>query len=99
MNKYLIHIVINIFSIISYIYLNDINIAPLTMISCFIKYTCCSRSIKDEDMVSQPESLSVPYEDIKKVADAAENVIDEVIAPQTKTVKEVIKVFDSKSNN
>ena len=96
MNKYLLHIVIYIISVISYIYLNNVNIAPLTMCSLFIKMICCNRSITDKDMVYDPANISVPFDDVKKVAASVENVIDDVLAPQTKTVKDIAKLFDKK---
>ena len=94
MSKYLLHIMIYIISIISYIYLNNVNIAPLTMCSLFIKMICCNRSITDKDMVYDPANISVPFEDIKKVATSVENVLEDVLAPQTKTVKDIAKLFE-----
>ncbi len=67
MNKFMIHIMIYIMSVVSYIYLNNINISPLSMCSLFIKFICCNKSLKDSDVVSQPESLTVPFEEIKKL--------------------------------
>jgi len=96
MNKYLLHIMVRIFSIISYTYVNNVNIAPLTMCSLFIKMICCNRSITDKDMVYDPANISVPFEDVKKVAASVENVIDDVLAPQTKTVKDIANLFDKK---
>ena len=97
MNKYLLHIMIHILTIISYIYLNNVNIAPLTMCSLFIKMICCNKSLTDSDMVSEPSSVSVPFEDVKKVGTSVENVIDDVLAPQTKTVKDLAKLFEKNS--
>jgi len=96
MNKYLLHIMVHILTIISYIYLNNVNIAPLTMCSLFIKMICCNRSITDKDMVYDPANISVPFEDIKQVATSIENVIEDVLAPQTKTVKDIAKLFEKK---
>ena len=56
-----------------------------------------NKNIKDDDVVSQPDSVNVPMQDIKKAGEAVENVIDEVIEPP-KTVKELTKVFDKKAN-
>ena len=94
MSKYLLHIMIYILSVISYIYLNNVNIAPLTMCSLFIKMICCNRSITDKDMVYDPANISVPFEDVKKVATSVENVIADVLEPQTKTVKDIAKLFE-----
>ena len=93
-SKYLLHIMIYILSVISYIYLNNVNIAPLTMCSLFIKMICCNKSLTDSDMVSEPSNVSVPFENVKKVAASVENVIDDVLAPQTKTVKDIAKLFE-----
>ena len=82
MNKFMIHIIIYILSIISYIYLNNINISPLSMCSIFIKSICCNRSLEDSDVVSQPESLTVPFEDIKKVGQDVEQVFEDIITPK-----------------
>ena len=81
-------------SVMSYIYLNNVNIAPLTMCSLFIKMICCNRSITDKDMVYDPANISVPFEDVKKVAASVENVIEDVLVPQTKTVKDIAKLFE-----
>ena len=98
MNKYLLHVMIYIVSIISYIYLNDVNIAPLTMCSVFIKLICCNRSLKDTDMVSDPANISVPFEDVKKVGQSIEDVVDEIISPKNK-VKKMVSWWDEKKKD
>ena len=110
MKKYLRHSMISIISVISYIYLNNVNISPLTMCSLFIKMICCNRSMTDKDIVYDPADISVPqsgalsnsafgcvpFEDVKKVASSVENIIEHVLAPQTKTVKDIAHLFESK---
>ena len=66
------------------------------MCSLFIKMVCCNRSITDKDMVYDPANISVPFEDVKKVASSVENIIEDVLAPQTKTVKDIAQLFESK---
>ena len=99
MNRYLIHIMIFFMSVISYIYLNNIIISLITMCSIFfIKMICCNRSITDSDAVSEPSSVSVPFDDVKKIASSVENVIEDILTPQTKTVKDIAKLFDKKKD-
>ena len=97
MNKYMIHVMIYIMSVISYIYLNDIYITPFVMCSVFIKFICCNRSLKDSDIVSQPDSVNIPFEEIKKVGDAIEHVVEDVISP-TKNVKKMVRFWDDKKD-
>ena len=98
MNKYMIHVMIYVMSVISYIYLNDIYITPFVMCSVFIKFICCNRSLKDSDIVSQPDSVNIPFEEIKKVGDAIQNVVEEVISP-TKNVKKMVSFWDNKKDD
>ena len=49
------------------------------MCSIFIKMICCNKSLTDKDMVYDPANISVPFEDVKKVAASIENVIDDVV--------------------
>lgn len=84
MHKFMIHVVIYIISVISYIYLNDIIISPISMCSMFIKFNC-NRSLKDSDVVSQPDSVNIPFEDVKKVGDAIEKVVEEATLPENKS--------------
>ena len=79
MNKYITHIMIYMISVISYYYLNN---NPLEMCHLFIKFICCNKNTTDKDLVSEPEAINVPFDDVKKVADSAEHIIDEIIAPQ-----------------
>ena len=99
MNKFLIHTMIYMMSVISYIYLNNINISPLSMCSIFIKFICCNRSLKDSDVVSQPESLTVPFEELKKVGDSIESVVEDVIAPENKVMKKMVSWFDDRNTS
>ena len=98
MNKFMIHVMIYLVSVISYIYLNDIYITPFVMCSVFIKFICCNRSLKDSDIVSQPDSVNIPFEEIKKVGDAIEHVVEDVISP-TKNVKKMARFRDDKKDN
>ena len=83
----------------SYIYLNNIIISPIKMCHLLIKVICCNRSLKDSDMVYEPDNLTVPFEDVKKVGSAIENVAEDVLTPQTTTVKDIASLFDGKKNN
>ncbi len=83
-----------------YLFLNNINtVSPLTMCSFFVKFICCNRSLKDSDVVSQPESLTVPFDDIQKAGNAIENVIDEVISPDGAKIKKMVKWWDGKKDD
>ena len=64
------------------------------MCSLFIKMICCNRSITDKDMVYNPANVSVPFEDVKKVGQAIENVAENILAPQTKTVRDIAQLFE-----
>ena len=82
-------------SVISYINLNNIIISPIYMCSVFIKFICCNQKIKDEDVVSQPDSIKIPFEEIQKVGEAIETVIDDAIFPESKTVvKKMVSFWD-----
>ena len=95
----MIHIMIYIISVMSYIYLNNIIISPIKMCHLLIKVICCNRSLKDSDMVYEPDNLTVPFEDVKKVGSAIEHVVEDVLAPQTTTVKDIASLFDGKKNS
>lgn len=99
MNKFLIHIMIYMMSVISYIYLNNINnISPLSMCSIFIKFICCNRSLKDTDIVSEPSNISVPFEDIKRVGSSIEHVVEETLNPEKNKVKSIVSFFDKNTS-
>ena len=79
------------------------------MCHVLIKVICCNRSLKDSDMVYEPDNLTVPFEDVKKVGSAIEHVVEDVLAPQTttrryvrdgdavsSTVKDIASLFDGK---
>ena len=85
-------------SVGSYIYLNNVNITPLSMCSIFIKFICCNRALKDSDVVSDPANLTVPFEEVKKVGESIENIVDEIINPEQK-VKKMVSFWDDKKND
>ena len=49
-------------------------------------------------MVYDPANISVPFEEVKKVAESIEHVAEDILLPQTKTVKDIAKIFDNKKN-
>ena len=82
-----------------YLFLNNINtISPLSMCSIFIKFICCNKSLSDKDIVSDPSSINVPFDDVRKAGEAIENVIDEAIAPGSK-IKKMVKWWDGKKES
>ena len=97
LSHYLIHVMIYIITFISYIYLNKINIKPLTMCHLLIKIICCNKSLTDKDVVYEPENISVPFEDVKKVGSAIEQVVEDFTHPEQK-VKNIINLFDKNSS-
>ena len=99
LSHYLIHIMIYIISFISYIYLNKINIKPLTMCRLLVKIICCNKSLTDIDVVYEPENISVPFEDVKKVGSAIEQVVEDFSHPQNTVVKSMVGLLEGKKNN
>lgn len=99
MNKYLLHILIYIISLTFYIHLNNLNISPFNMCHLLIKIICCNKSISDKDLVYDPDNITVPFDDIKKVGSAIENVVEDVIQPQNKIVKSMVDLFSDKKKN
>jgi len=96
LSHYLIHVMIYIITFISYIYLNKINIKPLTMCHLLVKIICCNKSLTDKDVVYEPENISVPFEDVKKVGSAIEQVVEDFTHPQNSVVKSMVGLLESK---
>ena len=82
-------------SIISYFYLNEIN-SPIQMLNLLIKIICCNTNIQDKDMVYEPDNVSVPFDDVEKVGNAVENIVEDLIVPENKIVKKMVSWFDNK---
>ena len=99
LSHYLIHVMIYIISFISYIYLNSINISPITMCHLLVKIICCNKSLTDKDVVYEPENISVPFEDVKKVGSAIEHVIEDITQPQNKIVKSMVGLLEGKKKD
>jgi hypothetical protein len=58
------------------------------MCNIFIKVLCCNRRTKDEDNVSEPQTVNVPpFEEMKDVAET-------FLSPQAAVVKEIVKKHD-----
>ncbi len=80
------------------------------MCSIFIKFICCNKSLSDKDIVSDPSSINVPFDDVRKAGEAIENVIDEAIErssgpfnsegvePGSK-IKKMVKWWDGKKED
>ena len=82
-----------------YLFLNNINtVSPFQMCHIFLKLICCNKSLSDKDIVSQPESLNVPFDDVRKAGEAIENVIDEAIKPNN-NIKKMVKWWDGKKED
>ena len=99
LSHYLIHIMICIISSISYIYLNNVNIKPLTMCHLLVEIICCNKNLTDKDVVYEPENVSVPFEDVKKVGSAIEQVVEDFTHPQNQIVKSMVGLLESKKTN
>ena len=99
LSHYLIHIMISIISFITYIYLNKINIKPLTVCHLLVKIICCNKNLTDKDVVYEPENISVPFEDVKKVGSAIEQVVEDFTHPQNQIVKSMVGLLESKKTN
>lgn len=99
LSHYLIHITLYIISLIIYIYLNNINIKPLTMCHLLIKIICCNKNISDKDVVYEPENISIPFEDVKQVASAVEHVVEDFTQPQNKIVKSMVGLLEGKKKD
>jgi hypothetical protein len=49
-------------------------------------------------MVSDPANISVPFEDVKKVGQSIEDVVDEIISPKNKVKKTVSWLDEQKKD-
>ena len=94
----MIHTIIYMTSVISYIYLNNINITSLSMCSVFIKFICRNKSLKDSDLASDPANLTVPFEQVKQLGEDAEKIIDDALKPESK-VQKMVSWWDSKKED
>ena len=82
MNKYIIHLIITFLTYVVYFFLNDIN--NTNMCHFLVRFVCCNKNMSEKDSVYDPTSVDIPLEDVKKVGEAIENVVDDVIEQPTK---------------
>ena len=90
MNKYLIHIMICVVNVVAYLFLNNINISPITLCHLLIKILCCNRSLTDKDIVYEPDIINVPMSDVEKVGNSMEKVIEDVGMPKIKNMSDAV---------
>ncbi len=83
-------------NIVAYLFLNNVNISPLTMCHLLIKILCCNRSLSEKDLVYEPDSISVPMADVEKVGSSIEKVIEDVTKPKFKNMSDVVADFIKK---
>jgi hypothetical protein len=67
------------------------------MCHLLVKIICCNKSLTDKDVVYEPENISVPFEDVKKVGKAGESSMKDFTQPQNKIVKSMVGLSDNKN--
>ena len=64
-----------------------------------VKIICCNKSLTDKDVVQELENISVPFEDVKKLGSAIEQVVEDFTHPQNQIVKSMVGLLESKKTN
>ena len=69
------------------------------MCHLLVKIICCNKSLTDKDVIYEPENISVPFEDVKRVGSAIEQVVEDFTQPKNNIVKSMVGVLEGKKTN